>query len=74
MNGSFMLCVVVLYNVQNAYALCNNMYCTCTCSDLSCSALQVHRLPNFTPCLLQIVVNSDVPEASRQAGKTGWPL
>ena len=30
---------------------------------------QVHRLPDFTPCLLQIVMNNGVPLPSRQAGR-----
>ena len=29
---------------------------------------QVHKDPNFTPCLLQIVVDPSVPDAPRQAG------
>jgi hypothetical protein len=29
---------------------------------------KIHRDPNFTPCLLQIVVNVEVPDAPRQAG------
>ena len=32
---------------------------------------QVHRLPDFTPGLLQIVINETVPLPTRQAGKTG---
>ena len=32
--------------------------------------LQVHRLPDFSPCLLQIIMNDGVPFPSRQAGKT----
>ena len=31
---------------------------------------QVHRLPDFSPCLLQIIMNDGVPFPSRQAGKT----
>ena len=36
----------------------------------SCELLQVHRLPDFSPCLLQIIMNDGVPFPSRQAGKT----
>ena len=36
----------------------------------NCSVFQVHRLPDFSPCLLQIVMNEGVPLPSRQAGET----
>ena len=39
-------------------------------SSQNCSIFQVHRLPDFSSCLLQIVMNEGVPLPSRQAGET----
>ena len=42
--------------------------------DIHPTLTQVHRLPDFTPCLLQIVINETVPQPTRQAGKTSRTL